>query len=372
MQQMENQIYELQNEMSDKDKLIRNLNQTIIEQRDYLEKEYSMDNSQSMSSFDSKVNMSAARRRRKASTKEDYKYKHEEDTETIEGLQQDIKQLLKEYKLIEQQKDDFEQKYEEVLSKNDDLIKDVFNLEKVMEDQDNQISMMREKLQSKFITDKQNDYVNKYMDKHMKDINNASALDFTTTDLDKSANISRQINLENFKAGKIGTRRIRNSKKVDPKDLKDALNLSYQIIMQDDTKREQSIIEEKLTLSKVKGTKYLTPLIQRQKEGLNTDSTTAEKDPKGVHNKNVSNWNKNLFSEEKVSKSIIINNKERLQNMINTPREQIKGARLDLDWPKDGRNEEIKGNKLNFSDSKMTTPDGKSNLLFYHHNIWFI
>ena len=331
MQQMENQIYELQNEMSDKDKLIRNLNQTIIEQRDYLEKEYSMDNSQSMSSFDSKVNMSAAKRRRKASTKEDYKYKHEEDTETIEGLQQDIKQLLKEYKLIEQQKDDFEQKYEEVLSKNDDLIKDVFNLEKVMEDQDNQISMMREKLQSKFITDKQNDYVNKYMDKHMKDINNASALDFTTTDLDKSANISRQINLENFKAGKIGTRRIRNSKKVDPKDLKDALNLSYQIIMQDDTKREQSIIEEKLTLSKVKGTKYLTPLIQRQKEGLNTDSTTAEKDPKGVPSKNILNCNKNLFSEEKVSKSIIINNKERLQNMINTPREQIKGARLDLD-----------------------------------------
>ena len=205
-----------------------------------------------MSSFDSKINLSTTKRKRKASTSENDNT-NLEDKEKIEGLEQDITQLLKEYKLIEQQKDDFEQKYEEVCSKNDDLIKDIFNLEKVMEDQDSQIAMMREKLQDKFITDKQKDI----MDKHMKEMTNASALDFTTTDLDKSTNISRQINLENYKAGKIGTRRIRNTKKVSPKDLKDALNLSYQIITQDDTKREQSIIEEKLTLSKVKGTKYL-------------------------------------------------------------------------------------------------------------------
>ena len=82
MQQMEGQIYDLQNEMSDKDRLIRELNRTISEQREYLDKQYTHDNSREFGSSDSQLNGSErrlSRKQRKQSTKEDYKQQNLED-----------------------------------------------------------------------------------------------------------------------------------------------------------------------------------------------------------------------------------------------------------------------------------------------------
>lgn len=111
MQQMESQIYELQTELSNKDRLIRDLNKTVLEQREYIDKQHTYDNSMSMSDNSRNEGRGSTR---KLSTKEDYKQQHKEDNETIDGLKDDIKQLLKEYKLIEKQKDDIENKYDEV------------------------------------------------------------------------------------------------------------------------------------------------------------------------------------------------------------------------------------------------------------------
>ena len=103
-------------------------------------------------------------------------------------------------------------------------------------------------------------------------------------ELNKSANISRQINLENFKEGRIGNRMPKSSKKtIDRKALRDALNLSYQIVHPDEDRREQSIIEDKIAarkrgISPFVGGRNLVPLIPRTKEGKNSDSTTAEEE----------------------------------------------------------------------------------------------
>jgi uncharacterized coiled-coil protein SlyX len=64
MQSSESQIYELQMELRQKDLLIRELNKTIIEQRDYLEKN-TYDNSDSIASFDSKLDSSTVSKKRK-------------------------------------------------------------------------------------------------------------------------------------------------------------------------------------------------------------------------------------------------------------------------------------------------------------------
>ena len=83
-------------------------------------------------------------------------------------------------------------------------------------------------------------------------------------------------------------------------------------------------------------------LIQKQKDGFNNDSTTAEGDSKGALLKNNLKINKTLFSEEKESKSIMLNNRERLQSMINTPREEINHNKLDVDMPnKKGKKKDI-------------------------------
>lgn len=69
--------------------------------------------------------------------------------------------------------------------------------------------------------------------------------------------------------------------KIDKKALRDALNLSYQIVHPDEDRREQSIIEDKIAarkrgISPFLGGSNLVPLIPRTKEGKNSDSTTAE------------------------------------------------------------------------------------------------
>lgn len=286
MQSSESQIYELQLELRQKDMLIRELNKTIVEQRDYLEKN-TYDNSESITSFDSKLDGSTvSKRRRRRNDKNQVQSQREEDLETIDNLRDDIKQLLKEYKLIEKQKDDLDGKYQDSCKKNEELIREILNMEQVIEDQDNQIMTMREKLQiqMKEITHSNALRNNLYM---MKDQLNP-ALDYTETDLNKSANISQQITLENFKAGKIGPREPKNKKKkVDRKALNNALNLSYQIMNPEGERREQSMIEDRIVLRKSRGISPfgvahgMNPLINRNKEGNNTDSTTAEGNSKG-------------------------------------------------------------------------------------------
>ena len=179
------------------------------------------------------------------------KVNREEDLETIENLKDDIKQLLKEYKLIEKQKDNLDSKYKETWRRNDELIREILNMEQVIEDQDNQISNLKEKFhfQMKEIT--HNHIIKRHIDMMKDNLN--PALDWTETDLNISSNISQQITLENFKAGKIGPRDSMLKKKVNHKALKKALNLSFQIINPEGDRLEQSIIEEKIALRKARG-----------------------------------------------------------------------------------------------------------------------
>ena len=291
MQSSESQIYELQMELRQKDLLIRELNKTIIEQRDYLEKN-TYDNSDSVTSFDSKLDGSTtSKRRRRRGDKNSAQSQREEDLETIDGLKDDIKQLLKEYKLIEKQKDDIDGKYQDLCKKNEDLVREILNMEQVIEDQDQQIMSMREKLQNQLKEITHNNVFQKNLYMMNNQLN--PALDYTETDLNKSANISQQITLENFKAGRIGPREPKNKKKkVDRKALKDALNLSYQIINPEGERREQSMIEDRIVLRKSRGispfgvSHGMNALVNRNKEGNNTDSTTAEGNSKGNESNN--------------------------------------------------------------------------------------
>ena len=164
-------------------------------------------------------------------------------------------------------------------------------MEQVIEDQDQQIITMREKLQNQLKEITRNSAFQKnlfMMNDHLN-----PALDYTETDLNKSANISQQITLENFKAGRIGAREpVNKKKKVDRKALQDALNLSYQIINPEGERREQSMIEDMISLRKSRGispfgvTQGMNPFVNRNKEGNNTDSTTAEGNSKGNESNN--------------------------------------------------------------------------------------
>lgn len=210
MQQSESQIYELQVEVREKEILVRELNNTILEQREYLDSKYTNDNSMSMASFDSKMDNSNVRRKKK-NYKDDVNTQSEADADTIEGLKEDIKQLLKEYKLIERQKDDTERKYQDVLVRNEDLVNEVMNMEEIITDQDTQIKNMREKLQSQIHEIKTHEIIGKQMNIINSRLN--PAFDDFDNELNKSANISRQINLENFKEGRIGNRQPKTAQK---------------------------------------------------------------------------------------------------------------------------------------------------------------
>lgn len=289
MQSSESQIYELQTELREKEQLIRELNKTILEQRDYLDSKNTHDNSQSMNSFDSRLGSSTAtRRKRNYKDSSPENEQENEDAETIEGLKEDIRQLLNEYRLLEKQKEASDNKCEELLQKNDDMIKEIMNMEHVIEDQDTQIINMREKLQNQLKALHQNKAYEKQLDYMKSNLN--PALDITETDLNKSANISQQINLENFKAGKIGNRDTKkNKKKFDKKALNDVLNLSYQLINPEGDRREQSIIEERMCMRKARGqspfsrVSELVPLNARNRPGNNTGSTSAEDDSKALN-----------------------------------------------------------------------------------------
>jgi len=102
MQESENQIFDLKQELAQKDSLIKDLNKTISDQREKLDSKY-LDSSNI--SFDSKLNDS-----RLASIKGkngETSFHNEADLETIKELKDDIGQLLKEYKILEKQKDEF-------------------------------------------------------------------------------------------------------------------------------------------------------------------------------------------------------------------------------------------------------------------------
>ena len=282
MQSSENQIFELQTELMKKDVLVRELNTTIAEQREYIEKN-TFDYSQSLSTIDSRFDGSSqSKQKRRAGGKySDQK----EDFETIENLKDDIKQLLKEYKLIEKQKESVDTKYEDLWKKNEELIREILNMEQVIEDQDHQIVSLRDKLYSQMKEITHNNAVQKHINMMNGQLN--SEFDNTETDLNKSANISQQIILENYKAGRIGPRDCKTKKKVDTKALKKALNLSYQIINPKGERLEQSLIEEKIALRKSRG---ISPfgvapnrnnLMVKQKND-NSNSTAAEENSKGV------------------------------------------------------------------------------------------
>jgi chromosome segregation ATPase len=220
MQESENQIYELQLELQEKDWLIRELNTTISEQREYLDNKYLGENSQIDNSWD----FSLDNQRITSKNKNKLSIIINDDKETIEELREDIKQLLKEYKLIEKQKDEMEEK---LTKKNNELIMELTNMEKVIEDQDIQIMNMRERLQNQMKELAQSQALSKNLNIIQSQFE--KNLDVTDTELDRSANISQQINLENFKAGRIGGRLQNNKNKIDKKALNDVLNLSFQV-----------------------------------------------------------------------------------------------------------------------------------------------
>ena len=285
MQQSEGQIYELQIEVQQKEVLIRELNSTISDQREYLDSKYTNDNSQFMNSFDSRIDGSYVKN--KSKHKDGSADQEREDAETIESLNQDIVQLLKDYKTLEKQKDYFESRFDEASQKNEDFSKELLNMDKIIEDQDTTIQNMREEMRSQFKDLK----VSQAYGKQLNMIQNqlGANLDETENDLNKSANISQQINLENFKAGRIGARDIKTGKtKVDKKALEDVLNLSYQLINIEGDRKEQSMIEDRMTMRMQRGispfgfNKNKSTLIPKSKEGNKTDSTAAEGESKGI------------------------------------------------------------------------------------------
>lgn len=232
-------------------------------------------------------------------------------------------------------------------------------MERIIEDQDTQIANMRDKLQSKLIEDKQQNFIDKQMATLKSNMN--LGLDYTETDIDRSANISRQINLENYKAGKIGPReqKRRNRRKVNKMALQDALNLSYQIISQDDTRREQSIIEDKITMSRGKGMKYLTPLISKNKEGNRSDSTTAEGDSKGLVSKSKLGMYTQQFPNDKASQSTILTAKK-LQSMLETPSPNQNNEEPEVLTPfKTPGHRKNQESALSFGGNKILSPSRK-------------
>lgn len=283
MQSIESQIYELQSEIRQKDQEVRKLNDTIQEQRDYLENRHS--SAQFLNSFDGKMEKNSGHKRNIRSQGGN-SFHNSGDEETIEDLKEDIKQLLKEYKLIEKQKDDLEHKYEDTLQKNDELIREVMNMENIIDDQDAQIRNMREKLQQQEkelkmsqVYQKQMTMINRRFD---------SGVD-SVYDVNVSNNLSRQINLEDFREARDSGKAKFNPNFIDEKAIEDVLNVSYQIINPEGGRKEQSFIEEKLNLRKARGITpfrlfpQLPPLLPRNK-GNNTDST-ADGDSKTSKNK---------------------------------------------------------------------------------------
>jgi hypothetical protein len=116
---------------------------------------------------------------------------------------------------------------EKLTKKNNELIMELTNMEKVIEDQDIQIMNMRERLQNQMKELAQSQALSKNLNIIQSQFE--KNLDVTDTELDRSANISQQINLENFKAGRIGGRLQNNKNKIDKKALNDVLNLSFQV-----------------------------------------------------------------------------------------------------------------------------------------------
>lgn len=187
--------------------------------------------------------------------------------------------------MIEKQKESVDTKYEVLCKKNEELIREILNMEQVIEDQDQQIANLREKFHIHMKEITRNNAVQKHI--KMMDGQLNSEFDRTDTDLNKSANISQQIILENYKAGRIGPREPKGKKKVDKKALKKALNLSYTIINPEGERLERSFIEERTLLRKSRGqspfgvTQNRSTLMVRQKND-HSNSTTAEENSKGV------------------------------------------------------------------------------------------
>lgn len=161
---------------------------------------------------------------------------------------------MKEYKIIEKQKDEQEKKYYQQLDTNDELMKEIMNMEQVITDQDEQIKNMRKKLNSKLQDQRRNQTIDRNMElmklRLVPGYNNV-----TQSELEMSANISRRINLQNFKGGR---EKINLIEDINEDAITDVLNLSYQVLNS--------------------GTKGMnpSPLLARSRNGKNSGSTTED------------------------------------------------------------------------------------------------
>ena len=258
MQENENRILELENEIRDKDDLIFELNTAVQDQRDRLEGKYGTDNSR-ITSFDSKLNDSRTSRIKKVNQAE-ASFHNDDDIDHIEELREDVQKALKQYEILEFQKDDLEDNYKKELQSNKELRSEIANMEEVITDQDNQIKKMREKLLMNNREQKRNEIIDK--NKALMQYRLGSKYNETQSELDLSANISKQIIRENYKDGKIGKRDTRTEEvNINEDVIKDVLNQSYQII------------------SSGRKDRSLSPLALRSRKAQNSGgSTTAEGD----------------------------------------------------------------------------------------------
>lgn len=216
--------------------MVFELSKTVSEQREKLDSKFF---DTSMTSFDSKMNDSRILSRK--SKNGETSFHHEGDVETIEELKDDIGQLLKEYKIVERQKEDYYGKYHKQVDLNTGLMKDISSMEVVITDQNEQIKNMREKLRGQFDEHKRNEILARNIGR----LRNLNAGDETMTEdqraLNASANISKQVDMEDL--NKIDADRLDYEDHIDEEVINDALNLSYQVLNTGfGTKENQNLI----------------------------------------------------------------------------------------------------------------------------------
>jgi len=213
-------------------------------------------------------------------------FHNEADFETIQELKDDIGQLLNEYKIVEKQKDEFSDKYDQQVKVNKELLNDIANMEIVITDQNNQIKNMREKLKLNFKEQKRNELLVRNFGKLKQSYETSADENHNENlnDLNVNANISRQVDLNGFKDDK-GKEEF-SYEHIDEETINDALNLSYQVL-------NPGLISQDIS-----------PLISRSRKKKDSGSTTAEGDsqPKAWGNRVYGSIDD--FAKSKLSQSI--------------------------------------------------------------------
>ena len=339
IQKMEKQILDLQGEMNDKEMMMRKMNLTIMEQKNYiLQGENQNDDGDSLASG---LTPSAVWRiKNNCGTIHDYKMQHEDDLETIEDLKNDIGHILREYENVEKQRDDFEIKYEEICTKNHELIEEINSLESVMEDQDSQISMMRERLQTEFVAEKQNVYFGNQMELLKKNLR----LDISGSDLDKSDDLIEQCEFEQCQTGRKSVMTVQSpiqrTGRISLRDSLNPLSTSCNIVMENSETRQGSMREQELTPIRSKRTNFFIPKGQNFGDDFCMGSTTADSDSKNPSSlassrrpSFVFGTKEALFNGENSCKSTFDSQDEQ-EIAMNTSTENFNDGNSELELPK--------------------------------------